>query len=64
MALATITVFSVLIGVNVIVASLGYLQFLFIGQLGGPASIFFDTVRDVSRDPESVTDAGTDDPGR
>jgi hypothetical protein len=34
---------------NVWVGSLGYLQLLFLAQLVGPASIFFNTVRDVAR---------------
>lgn len=51
MSLALTGVFIGLIALNVVVGSLGYLQLLFIGQVGGPASVFFNTVRDVSRDP-------------
>ena len=45
---ATLLLVAVDLG-NVWVGSLGYLQLLFLFQLIGPASIFFNTIRDVAR---------------
>lgn len=47
-ALATTLILGAAYLGNVILGGLGLLQLLFLFQLGGPASIFFNTVRDVA----------------
>lgn len=41
---------------NVVVASVGYLELLFILLLGGPVSIFYNTVRDMGLAQAAVTE--------
>ena len=52
---------SVAMLVNIIVASVGYLQLLLLFQLTGPASIFRNAVADVAEDDTPSAD-GTDEP--
>ena len=47
---------------NVVVASVGYLELLMLLLLGGPVSIFYNTVRDVARGGAASTDPDPKEP--